>query len=223
MVVAVATYRVPSGSNVIITDAWAVHALTPVVDARASGIRVSLGQHSLDLPVIRAAFGPDVLASSASTFALSGPFLELRRAPRANENACAAFVPQDVAGAVVLVRRGLCTFQEKATRAAEAGAMGVIVSNDEEALFIPTADETAGTGGDGTEPDRPLVPLLLAANSSGIRLERLLDMVRNASAAGAQAGAQTEAVKVKVVPAPPPQPGVVEINGYRLMNVVLAR
>lgn len=96
--------------------------------------------------------------------------------------------------------------------------MGVIVSNDEEGMLVPTAD---------SEPEdahQALVPLLLAANSTGIRLEKLLDAADGASRNLTATGAATHTLPVQVqVTAPPPEQGVVDINGYRLCNILLVR
>ena len=40
-------------------------------------------------------------------------------------------------GRIALIERGLCTFQEKAKRALNAGAIGIIFANSEDQLYQP--------------------------------------------------------------------------------------
>ena len=53
------------------------------------------------------------------------------------------------AGSVVLVRRGTCTFAQKSTVAATAGAAAVLVVNNADG---PLSDGTLGDGATGTVP-----------------------------------------------------------------------
>ncbi|TQM15322.1 M28 family metallopeptidase [Pseudonocardia kunmingensis] len=61
--------------------------------------------------------------------------------------------PEDAAGvtpgSVALVRRGTCTFADKAAHAARAGAVGLIVINAED---VPLVDGTLGEGATGVVP-----------------------------------------------------------------------
>jgi len=69
---------------------------------------------------------------------------------------------------VVLLRRGDCTFLQKAQLAAQAGAKGVLVTNTEETAFTPTTDES-----EEEEAQGGLVSLILVGNSSGSVVERM--------------------------------------------------
>jgi aminopeptidase YwaD len=48
--------------------------------------------------------------------------------------------PAEVAGSIALIERGTLLFQEKVQNAADAGAVGAIIYNDEEGTFLGSAD-----------------------------------------------------------------------------------
>ena len=79
------------------------------------------------------------------------------------------------AGQIALIRRGGCTFFEKASRAVEAGAVGVIIFNNgaetnvEDAfLGTLTPDAVSGRVDDNTGDDLPPVDVPVVGTASGI-------------------------------------------------------
>lgn len=104
-----------------------------------------------------ATFGPDVRLPGSSPLSVGSPARELVRLNRSNEDGCLPIEPDgskpttgtiladdpselDVGGKVVIVKRGGCTFADKVQNALLAGAIGVIVTNEDEKLLIPTSD-----------------------------------------------------------------------------------
>lgn len=101
---------------------------------------------------------------------------------------------------VVFVRRGRCTFFQKAKLAAQAGAVGVIVANtDDETTFTPSADvsELASS---------PLVPLLMINNATSRVVENMLT--------------RTPDVQIKTSHKRAEQQRLV-INGYTIANAMV--
>ncbi len=63
--------------------------------------------------------------------AITGPLQSVVESTAGNEEACNAFAPDSFAGAVALVSRGTCTFEAKANNLANAGAIGMVLYNNE--------------------------------------------------------------------------------------------
>ncbi len=68
-----------------------------------------------------------------------------------------------IKGRIVLIERGLCTFQEKAVRAYTAGAIGIIFINTEDEVYQP---ESAATQLQNSTP----IPMLCVKKSVGAQL-----------------------------------------------------
>lgn len=116
-----------------------------------------MGSKSISRLVMMATFGPDVRLPGSSPLSVGSPARELVRLNRSNEDGCLPIEPDgskpttgtiladdpselDVGGKVVIVKRGGCTFADKVQNALLAGAIGVIVTNEDEKLLIPTSD-----------------------------------------------------------------------------------
>jgi len=86
-----------------------------------SQARVETGKSQF-APAGSASFGPQI-------FDVSGPFVAaIDGGGVSTADACES-ITNDVSGAIVLIDRGTCTFAQKATRALDAGAVGVIIAN----------------------------------------------------------------------------------------------
>jgi minor extracellular serine protease Vpr len=83
----------------------------------------------------------------------------------ANEIGCSASggIPGNMAGKVVLIRRGTCTFAEKAMNAQNAGAAGVIIYNNVPGRFTPTV-----------APAPVTIPVVAVSDAEGVKIANLL-------------------------------------------------
>ncbi|HLO02184.1 MAG TPA: S8 family serine peptidase [Symbiobacteriaceae bacterium] len=83
----------------------------------------------------------------------------------ANEIACTASggITENMAGKVVLVKRGTCTFAEKAMNAQNAGAAGVLLYNNVAGRFAPTV-----------APAPVTIPVVAISDAEGIRIKNLV-------------------------------------------------
>jgi minor extracellular serine protease Vpr len=79
-------------------------------------------------------------ATGAPAAPTSGSFPMSSVRPTTADDACDASggVPASVAGTVVLIRRGTCTFHEKVRNAQSAGAVGAVLFNNVAGRFAPT-------------------------------------------------------------------------------------
>jgi minor extracellular serine protease Vpr len=84
---------------------------------------------------------PQVQAAASPTAPTSGS-LPLTVAPAANQLGCNPFDAGSLAGQIVLIKRGTCTFFAKALNAQNAGAAGVVLYNNTAGFLTPTV---AGT------------------------------------------------------------------------------
>ncbi|GAA5945248.1 hypothetical protein JCM3775_001896 [Rhodotorula graminis] len=157
--------------------------------------------HALQLDALAASFGPS-LTDLNLAFALDGGPLPLVLPPStASPFGCApvplprpdSTVEPDAAPPrhILLLRRGECSFAQKAHHAARSGAAGVVLvsgpgdadpdgdgADAGEGFIVPSAaadDEPEGTM-------RDLVPLVLVGRSAGLELEALVRRVREANA-----------------------------------------
>ena len=87
------------------------------------------------------------------------------------DDGCAAFAPGSFANAVAVVRRGTCNFSVKVNNAAAAGAVAVVIANNQSALTTPSVP---GTG----------VPAFLAAQTDSDALRDFAAGNGNSSTAG---------------------------------------
>ena len=81
--------------------------------------------------------------------------------------ACTA-IQNDVSGKVVLIGRGGCTFANKAVAAQNAGAVGVIIVNDDEAN--PNTVRIMDDGDTGTSA---AIPVLMVSYNGGTQIRNL--------------------------------------------------
>jgi hypothetical protein len=79
----------------------------------------------------------------------------------------------EIRGNIALITRGTCTFKEKTLRAAQAGAIGVIIANNQ--------DQILTMGGDNTPPT-PSIPAVLIKSSDAARIQTELNLARDVSA-----------------------------------------
>ncbi len=80
--------------------------------------------------------GADGGTLNYATAAFSGPIQGGGPVARANpSDACADLAAGSLSGKMALIRRGTCAFAEKAARAVDAGAIGILVSNNEAGIF----------------------------------------------------------------------------------------
>lgn len=82
---------------------------------------------------------------------------------------CEAYEGSEWKGKVVLVKRGVCSFYEKAKRVMEAGGVMLIVENSEKRVLVPSANRTAG------EYDDVKIPVALISSTSGEYLRGMED------------------------------------------------
>ena len=89
-----------------------------------------------------ASFGPPAgLAAVAAR--IVAPFDAADQAGPTTTDGCSAYTnPSEVAGRIALVDRGTCTFVQKALRAQEAGAIAVVVANQEACGLSPMGGES---------------------------------------------------------------------------------
>lgn len=81
-----------------------------------------------------------------------------------NELGCSAFSSGSLANSLVLIKRGTCYFLEKVTNAANAGAVGVIVYNNEAEGTLPMGQLNGTT-----------IPAVMISNSDGLAFKQYID------------------------------------------------
>ncbi len=115
-----------------------------------------------------ASFGP--LVSSKKISGLVVPVVDSVR----SNLACSSISNiADIRGNIALITRGTCTFKEKTLRAAQAGAIGVIIANNQ--------DQTLTMGGDNTPPT-PNIPAVLIKSSDAARIQTEINLGRSVNA-----------------------------------------
>ena len=109
-----------------------------------------------------ASFGP--LISSKKISGLVVPVIDSVR----SNLACSSISNiADVRGNIALITRGTCTFKEKTLRAAQAGAIGVIIANNQ--------DQILTMGGDNAPPT-PNIPAVLIKSSDATRIQTEINL-----------------------------------------------
>jgi minor extracellular serine protease Vpr len=105
-------------------------------------------------------------ATAAPAAPTSGSFPMSSVRPTTADDGCDASggVPASVAGTVVLIRRGICTFHEKARNAQNAGAVGVVLFNNVAGRFAPTV---AG-------PVAITIPVVAISDTEGVLIRNRL-------------------------------------------------
>ncbi len=110
------------------------------------GLTVASSQHGREIsPSVSAAGLPDVSAvSGAGEFTITSDITGLLAlASNAGDNiACSAFPADSFDNQIVLVQRGSCSFEQKATNVQDAGAKAMIVYNNEAGLLTMTMNAT---------------------------------------------------------------------------------
>ncbi len=115
-----------------------------------------------------ASFGP--LISSKKTTGLVVPAVDSVR----SNLACSSISNvADIRGNIALITRGTCTFKEKTLRAVQAGAIGVIIANNQ--------DQILTMGGDNSAPT-PNIPAVLVKSSDAARIQTELNLGRAVTA-----------------------------------------
>ena len=79
------------------------------------------------------------------------------------DDACSPLAPGSQSGAVALIRRGSCTFAEKARNAGDAGAVAVVIYNNVPGFFF------------GIAADEFFVPIVGISDEQGLLLDRRLE------------------------------------------------
>ena len=115
-----------------------------------------------------ASFGP--LISSKKISGLVVPVVD---SVRSNLACSSIFNAADVRGNIALITRGTCTFKEKTLRAAQAGAIGVIIANNQ--------DQILTMGGDNNPPT-PNIPAVLIKSSDAGRIQTEINLGRAVTA-----------------------------------------
>ena len=141
-----------------------IHLVAPGVDV-LSTVPVGTGQ-AADV-----VYGQQTLAAYALEFA---PFVTNLTKPAVNcgMGLSAADFPATVAGNIALIQRGEISFADKVTNAQNAGAVGVILYNNESGIFSGTLG-TAGTWIPGVTISLEDGQLLVAAGSPVVSLNIL--------------------------------------------------
>jgi hypothetical protein len=206
--VKVGPYRVLPGATVLVTDP-AVNLALQFTDELATQIKLEFKMGSSIDTTSRfvgvaslATFGPPattVFYPKASALPIVKPALDVYGC----EPYSVDRVPGVKAGFVLLVRRGLCTFQIKSHRAAMAGARALLVSSFDEVEFMPAADDETESG---------LVATLLISNSTGVELERSFRLAED----------RGKGEMMWAVWAPEQKPRPFVVNGHRILNAVVA-
>lgn len=155
-------YRISSSSTIFLSDPGVLAALkpsslvamagAPVVEDHIAPVQVTFqftprsGQ-AITLSGVQAAFGPTFLDSvhSSTTGKLSDVTGAAMSADGSNPFACQPIRPlanEESTNTTIFVTayRGECTFLQKMTIAAQAGATGLLVLSDEEDILVPSAE-----------------------------------------------------------------------------------
>lgn len=99
------------------------------------------------------------LASSTSTTANDG----------CNVNGVSPFAPGSLTGQAVLIRRGTCSFREKAVNAQNAGATGVILYNNAPGYLSPTVAPSVAT-----DTFSISIPVVMITQEDGVKMSGIL-------------------------------------------------
>ncbi|HWG98869.1 MAG TPA: M28 family peptidase [Pilimelia sp.] len=135
---------------------------------RAAGFAVQVQQFSYDRPVVdralvaagavRVESNPMVGAPDTPVGGVTGPLVVI---PADDDSGCQAgdYAGRVAAGAVVLVKRGGCTYTQKQVVAAEAGARALVVYN-----------HSVGATGGYTDPAVTRIPVVMVGSADGAAL-----------------------------------------------------
>ncbi|MHB1294817.1 MAG: S8 family serine peptidase [Anaerolineae bacterium] len=146
--------RMPGGMERVLTVGSVTKATTVLSDVVNVTAPAPVNANLTNLPFGRALFGPplaDVIGPA--------PYVEL------STDGCTTFPPAvDVAGKIVLIRRGTCAFADKVYNAQQAGAIAVVIINnsDEVTPIVCTGTHCAAGA--------IIIPAVLVSQTDGGRL-----------------------------------------------------
>ncbi len=121
----------------------------------------STNPHFIGIPVTVSSLSPSTFGAALGQFSNFNPAVTATYVtiPSPNANGCTA-ISQNLSGEIALIRRGVCTFTTKVRNAQNAGAIGVIISNN--VLGDPVA-----MAQDGTTPV-PTIPAVMVSKTNGL-------------------------------------------------------
>jgi hypothetical protein len=123
-----------------------------------------LNSSSISVQPLNATYAPGVAEFGPQSFNVTGTLILVQDGTAPVTNACES-ITNNVAGKIVLIDRGTCTFQSKAQKAEAAGAIGVIIANNQQGPGpgMPS-DGTASVG----------IPVLSISQAQGAALKAAL-------------------------------------------------
>jgi hypothetical protein len=124
------------------------------------------GASKVSVDALGQSFGAGIAGFGPSTFNVSAPIAAATDAVGTPSDACQA-ITSDVTGKIALVDRGTCTFKQKAVNAAAAGAVGMILVNDQPNQPPPQL-------ADGNPPGPVSIPALGVTLEAGATLAAAL-------------------------------------------------
>lgn len=201
-------YRITAGATILISDPTVLVALKPQALVQLEGdnyldlaFTSQSASSNFTIKAAMASFGPHAYDSHLY---VPLPIIDIASGS-SNEHSCRPF---DAVNAVVVARRGVCTFAVKMDRAGTAGAAAVLVLSDEEELLVPSGDDAA------TSAIETQIPLLLVPKSAAGLLMQALRVHKDLKmqVLPSQAEARQAAWLQEVASTP------VIVNGHWLVN-----
>jgi subtilisin family serine protease len=129
---------------------------SPGIADKVITVGASTNPHFIGVPATVTGIG--TFGASVGQFASYAPAITATYALTTPSNGCTA-ISQDLSNQIALIRRGACTFTTKVRNAQDAGAIGVIVINNQQGDPIAMAQ-------DGTAPV-PTIPAVMVSITNG--------------------------------------------------------
>jgi MYXO-CTERM domain-containing protein len=123
------------------------------------------GSSTLSVTPLNQSFGTGVADFGPQTFDVSGTVVLVDDGTSPNTDACQP-ITNNIAGKIALLDRGMCTFKQKVVNAQAAGAIGVILANNQAGGPPPM--------GDGNPPTAVTIPTLSVSLADGNALKAAL-------------------------------------------------
>jgi subtilisin family serine protease len=129
---------------------------SPGIADKVITVGASTNPHFIGVPATVTGIG--TFGASVGQFASYAPAITATYALTTPSNGCTA-ISQDLSNQIALIRRGACTFTTKVRNAQDAGAIGVIVINNQQG-------DPIAMGQDGTAPV-PTIPAVMVSITNG--------------------------------------------------------
>jgi minor extracellular serine protease Vpr len=130
---------------------------SPGIADKVITVGATTNPHFIGVPVTVTSLGP-AFGGATGSFATFTPAITATYVTTAPTNGCTS-ISQNLAGEIALIARGSCTFSTKIRNAQTAGAIGVIVYNNQ-------VGDPISMGQDGT-PNQPTIPAVMVSNTKG--------------------------------------------------------